>query len=89
MTSTFRRTSSAARPGEPVGLSLGIPELDGEVLALDVAQLVQSFLKSLIDGRGAGIAGRQYTDPVHLRLLGVGGERRKNDTDCENDRKPD
>jgi hypothetical protein len=62
--------------GEPVGLSLGIPELDGEVLALDVAQLVQPLLKSLIDGCGARIAGRQYTDPVHLRLLGAGGERR-------------
>src|SRR5262249_3854265 len=50
--------------GEPVGPSLGVPEVDGEVLALDVAQLVQSLLQSLIDGRGARIAGRQYTDAV-------------------------
>src|SRR5262249_3113257 len=73
--------------GEPVGLSFGIPELDGEILALDVAQLVQSLLKSLKDRSGAGIAGRQYTDPVRLRLLAVGGERRKKET--ENDREPD
>jgi len=63
--------------GEPVELSLGVPEVDREVLALDVAELAQSPLKSLIERRDPGGRGRQHTDPPHPSLLlRLGGERR-------------
>ena len=42
--------SNAANFDLPIGLSLGVPVLDDDVLAFDVAQLAQSLLKGL-EGR--------------------------------------
>lgn len=60
---------------EPIEPSLGVPELDGEVPALDVAQLTQPLLKGLEKRRGARVRGREVSDPVHLGFLRRRGKR--------------
>src|SRR5262245_7326866 len=60
---------------EPIDLSLGVPELDGEVLAVDVAQLAQPLLKGLEKCRSTRVRTRQVSDPVHLAFLRGGGKR--------------
>ena len=51
MTSGLRRTNSAASAGSRSGLPLGPAVLDGEVLALDIAEFVQAAQKSLVELR--------------------------------------
>src|SRR5215831_6091803 len=75
--------------GKPIGPSLSVPELNDEILALGVAQLAQSLFKGLKYPCRARITGRQYADPGNFRRLSFNSERRENETDSENDRKPD
>ncbi len=64
--------------GEPLSPPLRRSVLEDDVLALDVAQLVQLLSERLIDWVGAGQSPLlKNTDPIDLpRLLRLGGERR-------------
>jgi len=68
--------------------SLGIAVLNDEVLALDIAEVVQTLPESLQTRIGVkgGRAGTEPTDPVHFRrLLRFGDKRRHEDTQGKRD----
>src|SRR5262245_14649707 len=83
MTSTFRRTSSAARLGESLDLPACEPILDDNGLTLDVPGIAQASSKGLDVCRGSGRSTEQKPDvgDPHLLYLGVGQEsgERQND----------
>ena len=47
MTSTFRRTNSAAKTGSLVSLPLGVAQCEEDVLSFHVAMLAQTLLEPL------------------------------------------
>ena len=78
--------------GITLGLAVSVSVLDGDVLALDVAEITET----LPECRGVWLGWRgrfgweQDSDPRHLPgLLSPRGERRKNNAESENDREPD
>src|SRR4030095_427417 len=76
--------------GQPLILAFAIAVLDGDVLALHIAELAQSSAERLIAGdvRG-GHAGRENSDAGNSwRLLRFGRSRSK-DAESENDRESD
>src|SRR6266700_5376439 len=81
----FRRES-----GQPLGLRLGISVLDQDVLPFDVTEVTQSLEEGLSVAGVRRQVARQVAYPSDLgRLLRLGRERRKNETDSENYREPD
>jgi hypothetical protein len=79
MTLTFRRTSSAARPGSRSYFPSAPPGFNRDVLAFHKAQLAQALLEGSeakpIPG-AIRIAWRQKAYSEDLPRLGLGGERR-------------
>jgi hypothetical protein len=79
--------------GKPrVSLSLPArePILDGDAPTLDVPELVQALAEGVDLSRGSGRAIEQVPDPGNFAgRLRLGGERRKNEAERENDRQPD
>src|SRR5262245_32491724 len=75
--------------GEPVELPFRIAALHDEMLTLDVAKVAQTLLEGLAIWIGARATRTEHTDPVHFRrLLGVGGERGREDAEGEGEHEP-
>jgi hypothetical protein len=75
--------------GEPFGCPPRLSPFNGDVLPLDVAELPQSVPEGIV-GTGTERLRTEHANPRNLRqVLRFGGKRRKNETDIENDRKPD
>ena len=68
-----------------------IADLQNDVLALDVAQLIQTLSKGDEANSGLGCSEDNRPDSKHLprRLLRLARERRGEDTNTESDREPD
>jgi hypothetical protein len=63
--------------GKPSDIASSVPELDDEILALDVPQLAQTLDHGLVEGRGPRIDRGKDSDGGHpSRCLRLGGERR-------------
>src|SRR5262249_23666511 len=74
---------------EPLGTALRSPELDDEILTLNVAEGPKALPESLQNLRGRAPTMEQ-TDPVYLcRLLRIGGERRREQAQGEHYDAPD
>src|SRR5438876_10034176 len=70
--------------------ALGTAIFEREVPALDITQIAQTRDKGGQIGIGGGRTEEKHAEPRDFaRLLRFGGERRENETDCENDREPD
>lgn len=65
--------------GEALESSLAVPVFQGDVLALDPAEIAQTLPKRIIQVRGWTIADHADS-PDFPRLLGLGGERRSEET---------
>jgi len=86
----LERNQFGRERGEPLGLSLGISVFNRDVAALDVTEVTQSLEEGISQVGGSGHVERQVAYSSDLgRLLGLGGERGKNETDSENNREPD
>src|SRR5262245_21452491 len=73
-------------------LPLGTSVFDHEVATLDPASTTQSLEKSLVPawvGVGGAVCPQEAYSRDLGRLLRLGDERRKRETDSENDREPD
>src|SRR2546422_10661656 len=91
ITSTFRRTSSAAMYGHPLGLRFGETAFHHDVLTLQITMLPQALIERCGEmHRGSRSAWMQNADAGDLgRLLRSGREWRKHETESESDREPD
>src|SRR5262245_36488433 len=70
---------------EPLGTALRSPQLNNEILPLDIAEVAQTLPKSIQNLWGRAPTMEQ-TNPVHLcRLLRRGGERRHEDAKRKQD----
>ena len=80
--------------GGEAGELIGLPcpsVLKDEVLSLNIAELAQTLPECLKEGGVWGIdwgVEQEKTYPRHFRLLGLGGERRHEDTEGESDNSP-
>ena len=87
MTSTLRRTSSAASSGQPIELPLRISELEGDVLSFHVAKVTQSLPNSFgTAGLSNGVARNKIPYPGNfLRLLCLGYHSESKQYHCNKD----
>jgi hypothetical protein len=86
----LERNQFGRKSGEPLELSLGISIFNHDVAALDVTEVAQSLTEGLGQVGASGLVGRQVAYSSDLgRLLGLGGERRKSESNNEDDREAD
>jgi hypothetical protein len=87
MTSTLRRTRSAASSGRRSAFSLRRSDLDDDVLPLDPAQLAEFLPEGNRPGIIRTVVGCEEADPVDLpHRLCVGSEQRTQETEDQGDR---
>jgi hypothetical protein len=82
----LERNQFGRKRREPLGLPLGISVFNHDVAALDVTEVTQSLTESLVQMGVRSQVERQEAYSRDLpRLLGIGGERRCEETEGKGD----